>query len=60
MRILRIDDKWSIEYDPKNNCRPETLYRYATVMMRGQHMPNYVVAMFYKLLEEEEKNESQV
>ena len=55
MKILQIDSKWSIEYDPENNDRPIRILRYGE-----PHAPNattlqnnFVVAMFYALLSKE-------
>ena len=55
MNTLKIDDKWSVEYDPMNNDRPVSLLRH------GERTPysdktinnwdNPTVAMFYALLE---------
>ena len=54
--VLQVDDKWSISYDPDNNNRPLKLFRYEeevlSVDMHNQK--NYVLAMFYRLLELEE------
>ena len=50
---LKVDDKWSISYDPENNDRPIKLFRYGEdagyVDMHNQK--NYVLAMFYRILE---------
>lgn len=53
MKILKVDDKWSIQYDPDKNDRP------LTVMRHGEaHDPNgdvflnnFILALFYALLE---------
>ena len=49
-KILVIDEKWSVKYDPENNDSPITWYRYGE-----EHSPfrgdNSVTAMFYALLE---------
>ena len=50
---LKVDDKWSISYDPDNNDRPLKLFRYgqdAYVDMHNQK--NYVISMFYRILKE--------
>lgn len=47
--VLKIDDKWSVEYDPSNNDRPVALMRYGEPV-RGT-WDNPTVAMFYALLE---------
>lgn len=53
MKTLKIDDKWSVEYNPEHNDRPVALLRH------GERQPpfppnmwtNEVYAMFYALLE---------
>lgn len=52
MKTLKIDDKWSVEYDPENNDVPHM------VRLNGSRMPERVDdwthdvhAMFYALLE---------
>jgi len=53
LKVLKIDNKWSIEYDPEDNDRPGRLLRYgqdACVNISNQQL-NYVSAMFYELLE---------
>ncbi len=50
---LKIDDKWSVEYDPSSNDRPIALMRYGEPV-RGtdpSFWDNPTVAMFYALLE---------
>lgn len=52
METLKIDDKWSVEYDPANNDRPKRLLRYGEEMDCGlADWTNDVLAMFYALLE---------
>ena len=50
MSILKIDDKWSVVYDPKSNDSPMMWMRHG-----DRHYPfdesNAVVAMFYALKE---------
>ena len=56
IKELKVDDKWSISYDTGNNNRPLKLFRYgqdACVDMHNQK--NYVLAMFYRILELEEE-----
>lgn len=56
MKRLKIDDKWSIEYDPNFTDRPGRLFRYdldAELDISQQH--NYVSAMFYALLDKQPK-----
>ena len=50
MKTLKIDDKWSIDYDPENNDRPVYINRH------GERHSNFegdncTVALFYALLE---------
>lgn len=57
MKVLKIDEKWSIEYDPDNNDRPGRLFRYgvdASIDVSKQQL-NFVSAMFYALLEAKSK-----
>lgn len=50
--ILKIDDKWSVEYDPENNDRPLGVKRYGEDSPAGiLNWSNDVHAMFYALLE---------
>ena len=51
MKTLKVDDKWSIEYDPDNNDRPNRVLRYGTL---DQHFPmnRLALAMFHELLKE--------
>jgi hypothetical protein len=51
LMLLHIDDKWSIEYDPKWNDSPKNICRYGEVMGHFT-MDNVHTAMFYALLEE--------
>ena len=50
MKTLRVDEKWSIEYDDDVNDRPIYWHRYGE---RHSHFDenNATVAMFYALLE---------
>ena len=49
---LQVDDKWSISYDPDNNDKPLKLFRYGEDVGVDMHnQKNYVLAMFYRLLE---------
>jgi hypothetical protein len=50
MKILKIDDKWSIEYDPMNNDRPTFWFRNGE---RHSELVenNAVIALFYSYLE---------
>ena len=58
IKTLRVDDKWSIEYDPNNNDRPLRWFRYGEKWV--PHITwdenNAVTAMFYALLEERAKS----
>ena len=52
MKTLKIDGKWSVEYDPANNDKPVELRRYDECVPRGLHnWKNDSRAMFYALLE---------
>ncbi len=54
-KVLEVDDKWSISYDPDNNDRPLKLFRYGEETGVNMHNEkNYVLAMFYRLLELDE------
>ena len=49
-------DKWSISYDPDNNDRPLKLFRYGKdTCVDINKEKNYVLAMFYRILELEEQ-----
>jgi hypothetical protein len=51
-RVLKVDEKWSITYDPDNNDRPLKLFRYDVDINVDMHdEKNYVLAMFYRILE---------
>jgi hypothetical protein len=51
-RVLKVDEKWSITYDPDNNDRPLKLFRYDVDTNVNMHdEKNYVLAMFYRILE---------
>lgn len=55
-KILKIDSKWSVEYDPDHNDHPVSWYRngeYHSVFT----VNNSTVAMFYELLAERTRNE---
>lgn len=60
MKTLKIDDKWSVEYDPEQNDRPVALLRH------GERQPPFppntwsseVYAMFYALLEAQRMQET--
>ena len=53
MEILRIDEKWSIEYDPNDNDRPTRILRYGVdTNEEVSRQKNWFYAMFYKLLGE--------
>jgi len=49
--MLKVDYKWSIKYNPKNNDRPEWWYRYGVAHSKWEGS-NADLAMFYALLEE--------
>ena len=49
---LQIDEKWSVIYDPDNNCRPMALRRHGELHPKGPALwDNVQLAMFYRLLE---------
>ena len=49
-------DKWSISYDPDNNDMPLKLFRHGQDTCVDFHNEkNYVLAMFYRILELEEQ-----
>ncbi|ACL81272.1 hypothetical protein [Silicibacter phage DSS3phi2] len=56
MKILKIDDKYSVEIDDQNNDRPMNILRHGE-----QHhaitvdTPNWVVALIYSLTQEEQE-----
>lgn len=56
MKTLKVDEKWSIEYDDLQNDRPVRILRYGEGHMGGANalQNNAVVAMFYALLEKED------
>ena len=49
MKMLKVDDKWSIEYDETCNDRPVNLYRNGCIIPKGFN--NLEVSMFYALLD---------
>lgn len=49
MKTLKIDNKWSVEYDPENNNQPRRWLRYGEDR-GGFNENNATVAMFYALL----------
>jgi len=56
VKLLKVDEKWSIQYDPEMNDRPLRWLRY------GEHNSmfnenNSCRAMFYSLLEARKKLE---
>ena len=53
MKTLKIDEKWSVEYDETQNDRPVRLLRYDSEMGM-ENWTNDVQAMFYALLAHEE------
>ncbi|MCA1807496.1 MAG: hypothetical protein LC687_06590 [Actinobacteria bacterium] len=55
MKTLKIDDKFSIVYDDENNDRPVYVERYSSRHANiNTGTPNWIVAMFYTLLEQEQ------
>lgn len=54
MKTLKIDDKWSIEYDETQNDRPVNLLRHGEAAGPALDWDNPKTAMFYALLAHEE------
>ena len=50
-RILKVDDTWSVEFDPANNDRPLHWYRHGERHSEFDEN-NAVTALFYALLED--------
>ena len=51
-KVLKVDDKWSISYDPDYNDSPLKLFRYGEETDVNMHNEkNYVRAMFYRILD---------
>ena len=57
MKTLKIDETWSISYDPSNNDRPVMWMRYGESHSKFDET-NAVVALFYALLEASEPDAS--
>lgn len=57
MKRLKIDEKWSVDYDDRMNDRPVTLFRYEDTQFTTDDWKNDQVAMFYALLEAHQKAE---
>lgn len=58
MKTLKIDDKFSIVYDDENNDRPLYVERHGSRHQNMDvNMPNWIIAMFYALLETEQRYE---
>lgn len=55
MKTLTVDEKWSVEYAPHDNNRPQRLLRNGEDAKLGG-WPNYAAALFYALLEERRHN----
>ena len=52
MKTLKIDDKWSVEYNPENNDRPVAITRHGEpCSIAVEDWKNDSMAMFYALLE---------
>lgn len=59
MKTLKIDEKWSVEYDEAQNDRPVELRRYGKPVPKGMHgWTNEVYDMFYALLAHEREAQS--
>lgn len=57
MKTLKIDEKWSVEYDDENNDRPVNILRHGSVFEPAWDESNFVTAMFYALLAAKQNNE---
>lgn len=51
MKTLKIDEKWSVNYDPDNNDAPDSVERYGDHGDQGWKYDNFVTAMFYRNLQ---------
>ena len=59
MKTLKINDKFSIVYDDENNDRPEYVERNGLRHSNmSVDMPNWIIAMFYALLEIKQQQEN--
>ncbi len=56
MKFLKIDEKWSIRYDPKDNDSPKDWYRHELWNSLFSE-DNAVVAMFYALMKAREETD---
>jgi hypothetical protein len=54
MKIIAVDEKWSVRYDPENNDRPIAWLRYG-VESHPFDQVNAVTAMFYTILDDRVK-----
>lgn len=54
MKTLKIDEKWTVEYDETQNDRPIYITRNGEPGYDCRHWDNVTVAMFYALLAREE------
>jgi hypothetical protein len=56
VKILHIDEKWSIRYDDTFNDRPVEILRYGVAQGDGiANWDNVKMSMFYALLEVRER-----
>jgi len=56
VKTLKIDDKFSIVYDEENNDRPLYVERHGSRHQNMDvNMPNWIIALFYALLEREQQ-----
>ena len=57
--LLRIDEKWSVEYDPSNNDKPGRTLRYGEPVFGGSSdWKNDTLAMFYALIDRDARIEA--
>lgn len=58
MKTLKIDDKWSVKYDPANNDSPDLVMRYGEPCGTTLDWDSADHAMFRALLKERERSET--
>lgn len=54
LETLQIDEKWAVQYDPKNNDQPVYITRHGEHPVPFAH-DNFTTALFYALLEAKDK-----
>jgi hypothetical protein len=58
MPEVKINNKFSIVYDPENNDRPMMVKCYGVTHERFSSLPEWVYSMFYALLEKQQNEEN--